>query len=578
MNKKLLTRLLVHIGKYKIFLVLSIICALLSVAASLLGPMLIGKTIDYMVGEGVVNFNSIAYILISLAFIYAGGSLFGWLLTYLTNSITYRTVNDMREKLFEKLSSLPLEFYDTTSHGDTINRFTNDMDSVSDGVQQGIMTLFTGIVTVFGAVGLMLYVNPLMTVFVLLSAPGSFLVARFISKRSQHFFKQQASILGELNGYAEEIIGGQKVVKAFGFEERSLRKFEDINSVLYKTGVKAQFYSSLTNPSTRLVNNITYAGIGIIGSIAATSGMITVGGISSFLIYASLFGKPFNEISGVLTQVQGAFASLHRIFHVLDLPAESIDMKNALDMKEAQGNIIFKNVAFSYQNDRPLIRNFNLEVSKGSRIAIVGQTGAGKTTLVNLLMRFYDIDSGTIFLDGINIKDITRDSLRQNFGMVLQDTWLFGGRIRDNIAYGRENATEAQIIAAAKAAEAHSFIMRLPEGYDTLITDSGENLSQGQKQLLTIARVMLVDPPILILDEATSSIDTRTETQIQKAFMKMIAGRTSFVIAHRLSTIRESDMILVMDKGNVVESGTHEELINKNGFYRKLYTSQFEPT
>ncbi|HEY9058973.1 MAG TPA: ABC transporter ATP-binding protein [Pseudobacteroides sp.] len=577
MNKKLLIRLLGHIGKHKIFLILSMICALLSVAASLLGPMLIGKTIDYMVGEDTVNFISMSHILVYLSFIYAGGSLFGWLLTYLTNSIAYRTVNDMRDKLFEKLCTLPLKFYDTTPHGDTINRFVNDMDSVSDGVQQGITTLFTGIVTVFGAVGLMLYINPFMTVFVLLSAPVSFLVARFISKRSQQFFKQQAKISGELNGYAEEIIGGQKVVKAFGFEERSLRKFEDINNVLYKTGVKAQFYSSLTNPSTRLVNNITYAGIGIIGSIAATSGMITVGGISSFLIYASLFGKPFNEISGVLAQMQAAFASLQRIFHVLDLPAESMNMKNALDMKVAQGNIIFKNVAFSYQPDRPLITNFNLEVSRGSRIAIVGQTGAGKTTLVNLLMRFYNIDSGSILLDGINIKDVTLDSLRQNFGMVLQDTWLFAGSIRDNIAYGRETATEAQIIAAAKAAEAHSFIMRLPEGYDTLITESGENLSQGQKQLLTIARVMLVDPPILILDEATSSIDTRTELQIQKAFMKMIAGRTSFVIAHRLSTIRESDMILVMDKGNIVESGTHKELLNKNGYYTKLYKSQFEP-
>ncbi len=577
MNRKLLMRLLSYIGIYKKFLILSVICALLSVIASLLGPMLIGRAIDFMVGEGAVNFSKIAHILIYLAFIYAGGSLFGWLLTFLTNTIAYRTVNDMRGRLFEKLSTLPLKFYDNTPHGDTINRFVNDMDSVSDGVQQGIMTLFTGIVTVFGAVGLMLYINPFMTIFVLLSAPGSFFAARFISKRTQQFFKEQAKILGELNGYSEEIIGGQKLVKAFGYEERSFKKFQEINNVLYKVGVKAQFYSSLTNPSTRLVNNITYAGIGIIGSVAAVSGMITVGGISSFLIYASLFGKPFNEISGVLAQMQAAFASLQRIFYVLDLPSETMNDKNSLDMKNSEGNIIFKDVDFSYEPERPLIKGFDLEVRKGSRIAIVGQTGAGKTTLVNLLMRFYDVDSGSILIDGINIKAITRDSLRQNFGMVLQDTWLFAGSIRDNIAYGREYSTEEQIIAAAKAAEAHSFIMRLPKGYDTLITDSGENLSQGQKQLLTIARVMLVDPPILILDEATSSIDTRTEIQIQKAFMKMIAGRTSFVIAHRLSTIREADMILVMDKGNVVESGTHEQLLKKNGHYTRLYKSQFEP-
>ncbi|KNY25797.1 ABC transporter ATP-binding protein [Pseudobacteroides cellulosolvens] len=577
MNRKSLTRLLTHIGKYKRFLILSMICALLSVTASLLGPMLIGWAIDYMVGKGAVNFSFVSHILIALAFIYAGGNLFGWLLTYLTNTIAYRTVNDMRGKLFEKLGTLPLKFYDNTPYGDTINRFVNDMDSISDGVQQGIMTLFTGIVTVFGAVGLMLYINPFMTVFVLLSAPGAFFVARFISKRTQHFFKEQAKILGQLNGYAEEIIGGQKVVKAFGFEERSFRKFQDTNNLLYKVGVKAQFYSSLTNPSTRLVNNITYAGIGIIGSVAAISGIISVGGISSFLIYASLFGKPFNEISGVLAQRQAAFASLQRIFYVLDLPSEAMDDKNSFDMKESEGNILFKNVDFSYEPECPLIRGFNLEVKKGDRIAIVGQTGAGKTTLVNLLMRFYDVDSGSILIDGINIKAITRASLRRNFGMVLQDTWLFAGSIRDNIAYGRENATEEQIIAAAKAAEAHSFIMRLPKGYDTLINDTGENLSQGQKQLLTIARVMLVDPPILILDEATSSIDTRTEIHIQKAFMKMIAGRTSFVIAHRLSTIREADMILVMDKGNVVESGTHEQLLKKNGHYTMLYKSQFEP-
>lgn len=575
MKGNTLSRMLKYIGRYRFFLLLSVICALLNGASSLLGPLLIGMSIDHMAGTGAVEFGRLIELLIILALVYAGSSLFGWLLAYLTNRIVYQTVKDMRGQLFQKLNTLPLKFYDATPTGDTISRFANDMDAISDGMQQGISTLLTGIVIILGSIGFMLYINPLMALVVLLSAPGSYFVARFITGRSQQMFREQAKSLGELNGYVEEIVGGQKVVKAFGYEERSFERFRSINDDLHRSGVKAQFYSSLTNPSTRLVNNITYTAIGIIGSVAAILGIITVGGISSFLIYSNLFARPFNEITGVLAQIQAAVASAQRIFHVLDLPPEKPDAEDALNMEHSMGNIAFKSVYFSYDAKRPLIENFNLEVRQGDRIAIVGRTGAGKTTLVNLLMRFYETDRGSISVDGANIKNITRDSLRRSFGMVLQDTWLFSGSIRDNIAYGRPGATDEEVVAAARAANAHSFIKRLPDGYDTLIADTGENLSQGQKQLLTIARVMLVDPPMLILDEATSSIDTRTEIHIQKAFLKMVEGRTSFVIAHRLSTIREADLILVMENGNVAESGTHEQLLKNNGPYAALYNSQF---
>lgn len=577
MSKKVFARLLIYIGRYKCFLIVSVLCALFSVIANLIGPILIGKAIDIMVGTGKVDFSAIIEVLIVLAFIYAVSSLFGWLLTYLTNRIAYQSVNDMRRQLFAKLNTLPLKFFDSSSHGDVISRFVNDMDAISDGMLQGISTLLTGIITIAGAIGFMLYISRIMTLTVLLSAPASYLMARFITKRSQQMFKEQAKNLGKLNGYVEEIIGGQKTVKAFSYEERSYKQFRNLNNVLYHSGVKAQFYSSLTNPSTRLINNITYASVGVIGSIAAILGDITVGGISSFLIYANLFAKPFNEVTGVLTQIQAALASAQRIFDIFDMTPETPDGKTVLENEHSAKNITFENVCFSYDPKRPLITNINLDVKPGSRIAIVGQTGAGKTTLVNLLMRFYDVNSGSISIDGININNITRDSLRHNFGMVLQDTWLFAGTIRDNIAYGKPNVTDEEIVAAAKAADAHSFIRRLPNGYNTLVTDAGENLSQGQKQLLTIARVMLADPPMLILDEATSNIDTRTEIRVQKAFQKVAAGRTSFIIAHRLSTIREADLILVMDNGNIVESGTNEQLLKSNGQYARLYYSQFEP-
>jgi ATP-binding cassette subfamily B multidrug efflux pump len=577
MTRSILKRLFKYIGKYRVYVFIAFLCAVASVIASLVGPLLIGRSIDKMLGNNSVDFKSISYILILLAVVYIANPVFGWFLAYFTNRISYKTANDIRSQLFEKLNALPLKFFDTNPHGDTISRFVNDIDAICDGMLQGISTLLTGVVTILGAIGFMLYISPIMTVAVLLSAPASYFVARFITKRSQELFKAQAKTLGKLNGYVEEIIGGQKVVQGFNYEERSFEKFKSINDELYKTGVKSQFYGSLANPSTRLVNNITYSAIGVISSTLAVLQKISVGDISSFLIYSNLFAKPFNEITGIYTQIQTASASAQRIFSILDMDPETPEPKEAVDIERSKGNITFKNVYFSYNPERPLITNFNLTVKPGSRIAIVGKTGAGKTTLVNLLMRFYDVNRGSISLDGTNIQNITRESLRRDFGMVLQDTWLFSGTIRDNIAYGKSDASNEEIIAAAKAADAHGFIKRLPKGYDTLIEDSGENLSQGQKQLLTIARVMLVDPPMLILDEATSSIDTRTELRIQKAFLKMMKGRTSFVIAHRLSTIKESDLILVMDEGNIIESGTHYELLEKDGHYAKLYNSQFTP-
>lgn len=574
-GKETWKRLLTYVGQYKNTTIGIVVCAILSVLASLVGPYMIGLAIDHMVGQDAVDFRGVAQILAGLGVVYVVGSLFSWLLTYLTNRVAFQTVNDMRRELFDHFNILPLSFDDNHPQGDSISRFVNDMDAVSDGLLQGFSTLITGMVTIIGSIVLMLYISPIMTLVVLVSAPITYGVARFISTRSQRMFHEQAKILGSLNGYVEEMIGGQRVVTAFHYENRSFEEFRDKNEQLYRAGVKSQFYGSLSNPSTRLVNNMTFSVTAMVGCISIILGVISVGGLSSFLIYTNLFAKPFNEITGVLTQFQAATASAQRIFAILDSPPEKPDQPNALRVERSKGTILFEHVKFSYTPERTLITDFSLEVRPGTRVAIVGQTGAGKTTLVNLLMRFYDVDSGSISIDGVNINDMSRDSLRKNFGMVLQDTWLFSGTIRDNIAYGKPKATEEEVIAAAKAANTHGFITRLPHGYDTVINGSGDTLSQGQKQLLTIARVILVDPPMLILDEATSSIDTLTEARIQKAFMKMIAGRTSFVIAHRLSTIREADLILYMKNGDVVESGTHEELLASGGYYASLYNSQF---
>lgn len=589
-GKQIWLRILGFTGRYKRLAIFSVVCALVTVAASLIGPFFIGKTVDQMVGPGNVDFAEIGRLLLILGLIYGIGSLFGWFLYTFTNKIAYQTVFDMRRALFAKINDLPLSFHDTHPHGDSISRFVNDMDAVSDGLLQGFSTLLTGIFTIAGAIGLMLYISPMITLVVLLSAPVSFYVARFITLRTQQMFREQAKVLGTLNGYVEEMIGGQKTVKAFGYEKRAYAGFEERNATLQQAGIKAQFYGSLSNPSTRLVNNITFSVIALIGSLVVIRDGITVGELSSFLIYANLFAKPFNEITGVITQLQGATASAQRIFTLMDLTPEIPDVvesgtaghadtaavaSSATSSAAQAGVIRFEHVRFAYTPERPLITDFSLTVQPGTRIAIVGQTGAGKTTLVNLLMRFYEVGGGTITIGGTDIRAMSRDRLRQSFGMVLQDTWLFAGTVRDNIAYGKPDATDEEVIAAAKAAHAHSFIKRLPQGYQTPITGTGGSLSQGQEQLLTIARVMLADPPMLILDEATSSIDTRTEIRIQKAFQKMTAGRTSFVIAHRLSTIREADLILFMANGDVVESGTHEELLASGGYYARLYNSQF---
>lgn len=557
-------------------LIFSIASAVISVGCTLVAPLIIGRAIDRMLGRGRVDFSDLPKTLVLLGAVYLASCLFLWILNRLTNGISYRTVNRLRERLFAKLGALPLGFYDRHSHGDTISRFVNDVDTVSDGMLQGLMALISGVVTIVGSIAFMAGINLMMTLVVILSTPAVYFVARSIAKHSQSHFKAQAKRLGELNGYAEEIIGGQKVVKAFNQEKNTAEHFRAINSELYKVGFKAQFISAFSNPSTRIVNNITYAVVGVLGAVAAISGRITIGDISSFLIYATVFAKPINDITNILTQLQSAIASGERVFTILDLEDETPDAEDAVELSGCEGRVTFDHVCFSYDPDRPLIEDLNLEIEPGSKIAIVGHTGAGKTTLVNLLMRFYDVRSGSIAIDGTDIRNITRDSLRRNFGMVLQDTWLLEKSIRENIAYAKPDASLDEIKSAAKAAGADGFIRRLPKGYDTVVGGDGSSLSQGQRQLLTIARVMLVDPSLLILDEATSNIDTYMEQRIDEAFMKMTEGRTSFVIAHRLSTVRNADIILVMDEGHIVESGNHDELIEKGGHYARLYASQFE--
>lgn len=577
MKKSVLKRLLQYTRPYSLFLVGALISAVINISLSLYGPILVGRAIDHVIGAGRVDMGGMLPILVTLGLTIAVSAAFQWVMAYCTNKATYQTVRDLRIQTYQKINSLPLKYIDGHAHGDIISRIVNDVDQVSDGLLQGLTQLFTGVVTILGTLIFMLTISPVITLVVVLVTPLSLFVASFIAKMSHKMFRDQQATQGELSGYVEEMISGQKIVKTFHYEKQAQQQFREINSRLYNCGVKAQFYSSLSNPCTRFVNGVVYTAVALIGSLCAITGRpatLSIGQISSFLSYANQYTKPFNEVTGVITQIQTAFASAQRLFAVLDEEPEASDA-DAMVLKDCGGNVEVRDLYFSYNPEVKLIQNMNLTARKGDRIAIVGPTGCGKTTIINLLMRFYDADSGTIRVGGAEVKEITRDSLRSQYGMVLQDTWLFSGTVRDNIAYGCENASEEQIIAAAKEAHAHSFIMRLPNGYDTVISEDGGNISQGQRQLLCIARVMLVDPPMLILDEATSSIDTRTEIKIQQAFQRMMEGRTSFIVAHRLSTIKEADLILVMNQGNIIEQGTHEELLDEKGFYAKLYNSQF---
>ena len=575
MNKPVLRRLLSYTKPYMPFLFIALVCAVASVWLSLLVPVLIGNAIDLIIDYHYVDFEALPNILLRLGLAICGVGVFQWLQAYFTNIITYRTVKDLRNRLFEKLSTVPLKYIDGHPHGDLISRAVNDIDQVSDGLLQGFTQLFTGIVTIVGTLIFMLQADIAVALVVILLTPLSLFVAAFIAKGSFRHFRSQTMVQGELSGYAEEFIGNMKLVKCFGYERRAEAEFDTLNQKLYVHGQKAQFFSSLSNPSTRFVNSIVYAAVGVFGAVSAINGGLSVGNISMFLSYANQYTKPFNEITGIITQLQTAFASAQRVFAVLDEPSEQPDAPDAIVKSGSEGAVTFKHVDFSYRPDQRLIQDLNLNVAPGSTVAIVGPTGCGKTTLINLLLRFYDVTGGSIEVDGTDIRRYTRAGLRSFFGMVLQETWLFSGTIRENISYGSENATDDEILKAAKITQAHSFIRRLPQGYDTVVSESGGNLSQGQKQLLCIARVMLRDPDILILDEATSNIDTRTELLVQEAFIKMMEGRTSFVVAHRLSTIQNADVILVMRAGQIVEQGRHEELLEKRGFYYELYNSQF---
>ncbi len=574
-NKSAVSKVLKKIKPYTGYLILAILSAVISVSLTLYIPVLTGNAIDNIIDKGNVNFENIIQILIYIGIGIAGVTVFQWMMNYFTNIISYKTVRDLRREVFRKFNNVPLSYIDTHSHGDLISRVINDIDAVGDGLTQMFLQLFSGIVTIVGTLIFMLFINWKIAIAVVVLTPLSLFVAAFIGKLSHRRFVRQQTLQGEISSYVEEHVGNQRIVKAFSYEQRAFEDFEKYNTELYDVGFKAQFAGALANPSTRLVNAIVYAAVGIFGAVTAISGGITVGQLSCFLTYANQYTKPFNEVTGVLTQLQTAIAAADRVFEVLEAEDETPDPENSKTVADCKGNIKIENVYFSYTKDKPLITNFSLNAKSGTHIAIVGPTGCGKTTFINLLMRFYDATSGKISIDGVNIMDMKRDDLRKIYGMVLQDSWLFSGTIMENLRYGNENATEDEVIAAAKAAYAHSFIRRMPNGYNTVISEGGGNLSQGQKQLLCIARAMLTNPAVLILDEATSSIDTLTESRVQKAFAKIMKGRTSFVVAHRLSTIKESDIILVMKDGNIIEQGSHDELIAKNGFYTNLYNSQF---
>lgn len=562
-----------HSIKYFVF---ALISSFIGVSLQLVTPIIIGKAIDNIVSEGNVDFPAIAKIIALLALTIVISTVFQWLMTNFTNALTYKTVKAMRVHAFNKLNRLELKYADSHSHGDIITKIATDIDIISDGLLQGFTQAFTGIITILGTLILMFAINPIIALVVVLLTPLSLFVSSFIAKHTHDKFTEQSKIRGELSGYGEEMISNQKLIRAFHHEEYSQAEFEKTDAELYKVGVAAQFFSALTNPTTRFINGLVYTGTGVSGAIAVikTAGSFTVGNLSCFLTYANQYTKPFNEISGVITELQNAFASARRVFELLDSEEQSDD-SSLKELSKCDGKIEIENVSFSYTPEKPLIGDFSLSVNPGQKIAIVGPTGCGKTTFINLLMRFYDVNSGSIKLDGTDIREIKRDSLRDQFGMVLQNTWLLNGTVRENLAYAKQDATDEEIIAAAKKAHAHSFIMRLPDGYDTVISENGGNISAGQKQLLCIARVMLKNPPMLILDEATSNIDTRTEVLIQEAFDKMMKGKTSFIVAHRLSTIRQSDVVLVMKDGHIIEKGTHDELIEQKGFYFELYNSQF---
>ena len=574
-RKATLTRVLGKIRPYSLFVVCSLIVAAVSVAAQLYIPILCGNAIDLMLGKGNVDFAGVARIIVEVLVVAAAAALAQWLLSVCNNRITFLVSRDLRNEALRKIQTLPLSYLDSHPSGDIVSRMVADVDTFADGLLMGFTQLFSGILTIFGTLLFMLRENVPITLVVVCITPLSLVVAGFLAKRSYGYFQSQSTVRGKQTALVNEMIEGQKVVQAFGHEAESLAAFDEVNGQLQDVSLKAIFFSSLTNPATRFVNNIVYAGVGLVGAVYAVSGGITIGQLSVFLSYANQYTKPFNEISGVVTELQNALACAARVFELLDADDQVPEADNAIQL-QPDGHVQLENVSFRYLPDRPLIEGLSLDVKPGQRIAIVGPTGCGKTTLINLLMRFYDVNGGDIKVSGTDIRNVTRASLRGSYGMVLQDTWLRAGTVRENIAYGKPDAALEEVVAAAKAAHADSFIRRLPEGYDTVIAEDGGNISQGQKQLLCIARVMLCLPPMLILDEATSSIDTRTEVRIQKAFARMMQGRTSFIVAHRLSTIREADVILVMKDGHIVEQGNHDELLAKGGFYAKLYNSQFE--
>mgnify|MGYP000838186586 CR=1 FL=1 len=568
-----LRRVLKKIRPYGFFVVCSLIVAAVSVAAQLYIPILCGSAIDMMLGKGNVDFNGVLRIVVEIVIVAVVAAFAQWLLSVCNNRITFSVSRDLRNAALRKIQTLPLSYLDSHPSGDIVSRMVADVDTFADGLLMGFTQLFSGVLTILGTLLFMLSENVPITLVVVCITPLSLVVASFLAKRSYKYFQGQSTVRGEQTALVNEMIEGQKVVQAFGHEAESLAAFDEVNGRLQSVSLKAIFFSSMTNPATRFVNNIVYAGVGLVGAVYAVAGGITIGQLSIFLNYANQYTKPFNEISGVVTELQNAFVCAGRIFELIDEEPQVPDAADARVLEEAQGNVDLKDVYFQYVPEKKLIQNFNLQVKPGQRVAIVGPTGCGKTTVINLLMRFYDVNSGSIKVDGTDIRDITRGSLRTNYGMVLQETWLRSGTIRDNICMGKPDATEEEIIVAAKASHAHSFIKRLPQGYDTVITEDGGSLSQGQKQLLCITRVMLCLPPMLILDEATSSIDTRTEIKIQNAFATMMEGRTSFIVAHRLSTIQSADVILVMKDGNIIEQGNHETLLAKGGFYANLYLS-----